>query len=147
MREGLYQYSCRSTTASIVTGLAKARSEGNIYVVANLVALIWNRRLDVPVRLTVEERYTLLRNLKMARYHKVLPLAEWIPRGYQIARLLRLVKIHCPSECRISARDIFLIKKARIKLLREKNKWLSHQIKSLDETCGSLGIKHKISRR
>ena len=141
MKKRLYEYSNRATLRSLLIGLGHARKEEKLYVVANVVNIIHHRFGRFDIQLTNHERRRLITMLYAARHGKP-PLPEWIPRGYQVARLLMLTMIHAPGKTRVSSRDIITICTAEGELVRDKKKWVSGQLRSLRLTCRSIGLEY-----
>jgi hypothetical protein len=137
-----YEYSNRATTRSLLSGLDRARREGRIYVIANLVKMIRFSRMRLDVDLRKTERVELLCALGNARKGP-LPLATWLPRGYQVARLLMLSMLHMPERVIVpTKRDRRQIKSAIQHYRSEPHDWHSRrQLGSLLRTCTAIGIQ------
>ena len=135
-----YEYSERATLAELRIGLRRTRKEKKIYVAAHIIRMIRKRFPHLNVRLSANEKKNLLLKLNRARYGKV-PLAPWLPRGYQIARLLLLVQIHIKKSKKPTARDTALARHARTYYRRSKDPFARQQLRSLIETCRLIGLR------
>src|SRR3989338_1094593 len=121
--------------------LEQARREGAIYLIARRVQTLRERGYFF-YRLTLPEQKKLIAALFQARNGKTLPLASWLPRGYQILRLLTTIMSVMPGILvRATDRDIRLIKRAEEIFISEKDKWGSGQLPSLRRSARAIGVK------
>lgn len=118
--------------------LCQSRREKRVYVTSNILQLI-----QCKVCLRENEIQELEEFLRRARYGKELPLAPWLPRGYQIARLLVQLQFAYPRKViRPTQRDIRLIREAAKHYVEDRNdrRNSSRQLSSLKDCCRHLKI-------
>ena len=133
-----YDTSPRDSIQSLLKKLKLSRREDELYVTARLLGVIWQK-----ISLSKAEKEKLKRQLDRARWGKV-PLASWLPRGYQIARFLMLVKFHCPEvNCQPTGRDRILMFAAieHYKNDKDDRRRSLRQLKSLTVTMNTLGVE------
>ena len=131
----------RHTSAFIIRRrLDEAREMGGIYRIARIIQVLKHRNIQEELR--VSEHRRLIEAIGQARHGKELPLKSWLPRGYQIARLLNTAMAVIPGfKPRVTSRDIRLIREALGQFKREKKLWGKEQIPCLIHSAKELGVK------
>lgn len=131
----------RDTPDSVIRSkLEEARRLGGIYLIANLIRVAKEHGISEELR--TSERKRLLEAIEQARFSKETPLKSWIPRGYQIARLLATAKALIPDfDPAVSNRDKALMNEALAQFRREKDIWGKDQVPSLLYAAKSLGVE------
>ncbi len=142
-RKFLFNFSSRTPVKQIKKDLRVARGRRNIYLTARVIQILRSR--GIASFLSPREKDRLIKCLSQARYGTTTPLAQWIPRGYQIARFQMIIKDLYPNQSLFQStkRDVYLIKEALKQIRREKDKWISDQESSLIYTLQHLGISLK----
>lgn len=140
MKITINSISSRTPNDEIALLIAKSRKSDSIYALARKIGIA-RRHLHLYITLTRAERKKLLSALRRARYGKILPLAPWLPRGYQILRLMWTIKDVMPEKnIKITHRDIRLITRALREFRDSREKWLSNQIASLKHSAKSIDL-------
>ena len=129
-------------TYVIEKDLADSRLENNVYLTANIVRELRQRGKNVS--LTKEEQKMLIGWLRRARHGKK-PLAMWLPRGYQVVRLLCVLKILNPRRKIIAStsdKRLFSLAEAHYtKRMKTGDIHASAQLQSLYHSLRFLGLR------
>lgn len=141
-----YELNGKESISHIKRKLRQARKERRIYVIAHLVRILRYKGL-VCIGLTKKEERCLIKALREARYGKK-PLAEWLPRGYQIARFIFLVMLLMPERnIKVKRRDKVLIKETAKYYRKNWDRHSARQLKSLSQTARCIGVRIRASRK
>lgn len=134
-----FEIDSKTPISVIKRKLELARRMGQIYVIARIVEVL-RQRGHLYEHLSKNEQGKLLSALHNARYGKK-PLADWLPRGYQIARFLMLAMDLLPERLvRVTKRDRRSIRLAGYCYLQTGDKWSIRQFHSLVRTTKVIGI-------
>ena len=139
--EGRFDFDRTTPVVVIRARLEEARERGGIYLIARIIQVLQQRNIHEELRSS--ERRHLLEAIQQAKHGK-LPLKEWIPRGYQIARLLCTAQAVIPDfKPSVTKRDKRLMETALKQLRQERDKWGADQIPSLIHSAKAIGIRLK----
>ncbi len=143
---GNYDIGPKATVFECITKLELAReNHENIYVIARLAAIA-RSMVNEKIGLTPREKHRLIKALRDARYGRK-PLAEWLPRGYQVARLLMTAREAIPERTfRMTKRDKKLIRLADLFYRQSKDPHAKVQLGSLRRTIRFLEKRPRAQR-
>lgn len=136
---GRYDFDENTSVDLIKSRLVETRATSNIYRTGRVIQVL--RYRGVKIGLTPDERLRLADAIRKARFSEHLPLAKWLPRGYQIARLLALAKDLMPSyNWQPTRRDVEHMLAAAKHIKKDKS-FGDDQLPSLIQTAQLLDVK------
>jgi hypothetical protein len=136
-----YDIDNKTPTRKVKRLLKDARCEDRVYVIANLVRVLRHRGCS-EICLSPTEQMKLRKALQSVRHGKKV-LAKWLPLGYQTARLISLVRLHCNRKVVVTKRDKMRIHRAAA-FYRKNIDWHNRrQLRSLILTAQEIGLELK----